>query len=51
MRACHLARARMRLPHKQWKYSEKIEKHIYSSETLKIMEKIVEEENVQTNQY
>ena len=26
---------------KQWKYSEKIEKHIYFSETLKIMEKIV----------
>ena len=26
---------------KQWKYSDKIEKHIYFSETLKIMEKIV----------
>ena len=28
---------------KQWKYSDKIEKHIYFSETLKIMEKIVYE--------
>ena len=36
------ARARTCATHKkQWKYSEKIEKHIYSSETLKIMEKIV----------
>ena len=36
------SRARICATHKkQWKYSEKIEKHIHFSETLKIMEKIV----------
>ena len=43
MRAHHSVRAHAQPPpkNKQWKYSEKIEKHIYFSQTIKIMEKIV----------